>query len=106
MSALCTPARLPTHTRAGALEVALARSLVHPPPEQPILHALAMLRMRDAERVALHNEMEHVQVRVGGRGVGGGAARAAVGAQVACHTARRSMRRWMGHPGLCTGRAV
>jgi hypothetical protein len=42
----------------------LAHTMVSSLPQQPTLLALAMLRMRDAERVALHNEIEHVKVRM------------------------------------------
>ncbi|KAF5842459.1 hypothetical protein DUNSADRAFT_7068 [Dunaliella salina] len=57
-----TPTRQAAWHLAGALEGTLARALVSPPSDQPNLMAMAMLRMRDAERVALHNELEHVQV--------------------------------------------
>jgi len=57
-----TPTRHVAWHLAGALEGTLARALASSPSDQPTLIAMAMLRMRDAERVALHNELEHVQL--------------------------------------------
>ena len=58
---MCTLCACP-YVLVGALEAALARTLTSSPAQLPGLLALAMLQMRDAERVALHNEMEHVEV--------------------------------------------
>lgn len=51
-------------SHAGTLEMELARSMTLSPPQQPFLLTLATLRLRDAERVAVHNEIEHVKVGV------------------------------------------